>query len=86
MKKILLCALIVMFCVTSVFAGGNRDSGSAKPRIAVSLPPANNAWQARMRHVIDEAVKLHPDYTWVVRNAVDDNDQLNQLSTFMNER
>ena len=85
MKKLLLCALIVLLCVTFAFAGGSKDSGSAKQRIAVSLPPANNAWQARMRTVIDEAVKLHPDYSWVVRNAVDDNDQLNQLSTFMNE-
>jgi ribose transport system substrate-binding protein len=89
MKRIILCAfIIVLMCVTSnVFAGGGGDKGSgAKQRIAVSLPPANNAWQAKMRQVIDEAVKLHPDYTWVVRNAVDDNDQLNQLTTFLNDK
>jgi ribose transport system substrate-binding protein len=38
-----------------------------------------------MRQVIDEAVALHPDYVWVVRNAVDDTDQLNQLTTFLHE-
>ena len=88
MKKVFLCALIVLLLVTStVFAGGRDDKGAAaKQRIAVSLPPANNSWQAKMRQVIDEAVKLHPDYTWVVRNAVDDNDQLNQLTTFLNDR
>ena len=88
MKKLMLCALVVLLCVTfSVFAGGRQDSGDAgKPRIAVSLPPANNAWQARMRQVIDQAVGMHADYTWVVRNAVDDNDQLNQLTTFLNDR
>ena len=88
MKKFVLCALIVvLFCVTTnVFAGGSGDKGGGKQRIAVSLPPANNSWQAKMRQVIDEAVKLHPDYTWVVRNAVDDNDQLNQLTTFLNDR
>ena len=89
MKKFVLCAfIIVLLCVTAnVFASGREDQGgSSRQRIAVSLPPANNSWQAKMREVIDEAVKLHPDYTWVVRNAVDDNDQLNQLTTFLNDR
>ena len=86
MKKLILCVLIVMLCVTSVvFAGGRSASSSGKQRIAVSLPPANNAWQARMRQVVDETAKLHPDYEWNVKNAVDDSDQLNQLGIFLNE-
>jgi ribose transport system substrate-binding protein len=86
MKKILLIALIVMLCIPlGVFAGGGKDS-SGKQRIAVSLPPANNAWQARMRQVIDASIKLHPDYSWTVKNAVDDDDQLNQLNIFLNDK
>ena len=88
MKKLILCAIIVLLCVTTnVFAGGGAAKGDAgKQRIAVSLPPANNAWQARMRQVIDEAVKLHPDYSWTVKNAVDDADQQNQLGIFLNDK
>ena len=88
MKKWIVCALILMVCLSfSVFAGGGKDSsGSGQQRIAVSLPPANNSWQAKMRETIDECVKLHPDYSWNVKNAVDDNDQLNQLGIFLNDK
>ena len=88
MKKLMMCVLIVLLCVTSsVFAGGGSDkSTSGKQRVAVSLPPANNAWQARMRQVIEESSKLHPEYSWTIKNAVDDNDQLNQLGIFLNDK
>jgi ribose transport system substrate-binding protein len=86
MKKIL-CALLVLCCLTfSVFAGGGADKSGGKQRIAVSLPPANNAWQAKMRQVIDAEVKLYPEYEWTIKNAVDDNDQLNQLGIFLNDK
>jgi ribose transport system substrate-binding protein len=86
MKK-LLCVFLVLICLTvGVFAGGGSDNSSGKQRIAVSLPPANNAWQAKMRQIIDESVKLHPEYSWTVKNAVDDNDQLNQLGIFLNDK
>jgi len=88
MKKLFVCALIIMACITfNAFAGGKSDSGAAgKKRIAVSLPPANNAWQAKMRESIDANVKLHPEFSWTVKNAVDDNDQLNQLGIFLNDK
>ena len=88
MKKLMACVLVIMLLTAfTAFAGGKSDSsGAGKQRIAVSLPPANNAWQARMRQVIDEAVKMHPDYSWTVKNAVDDNDQLNQLGIFLNDK
>jgi len=87
MKKFL-CALLVLSCVTlSVFAGGGAEkSGGGKPRVAVSLPPANNSWQAEIRRVIDNEIKLYPEYDWTVKNAVDDNDQLNQLQIFLNDK
>jgi ribose transport system substrate-binding protein len=49
-------------------------------KIAVSLPPADNVWQAKMLTSIEEAVKEYPDIEWTVKAAVDDNDQLNQLT------
>jgi ribose transport system substrate-binding protein len=39
-----------------------------------------------MRQVIDESIALPPDFSWTVRNAADDNDQINQLMVFRNEK
>jgi ribose transport system substrate-binding protein len=90
MKKRILCTAVVLAClVFGVYANGGAEGGrsaTGKPRIAVSLPPANNAWQARMRQVIDEASARYPEYDWTIKNAVDDNDQLNQLGIFRNDK
>ena len=52
-------------------------------RIAVSLPPANNAWQAKMLDsVLAEIAKDTTNFDITVKNAVDDADQLNMLQTF----
>jgi ribose transport system substrate-binding protein len=48
--------------------------------IAVSLPPADNVWQAKMLSAIEAAVQEYPEIEWTVKAAVDDNDQLNQLT------
>jgi ribose transport system substrate-binding protein len=54
-----------------------------KFRIAVSLPPANNAWQAKMLDSVNaEVAKDTTNFEITVKNAVDDADQLNQLQTF----
>ncbi len=54
-----------------------------KFRIAVSLPPANNAWQAKMLDSVNaEVAKDTTNFEITVKNAVDDADQLNQLTTF----
>ena len=84
MKKLLLCALVVLMLVPlSVFAGGGRDQ--ARPgqyRVAVALSPANNAWHIRMREVIDEAIARHPDIHWNVQNATDLHNQQHMLEVF----
>jgi ribose transport system substrate-binding protein len=49
----------------------------------VSLPPANNAWQAKMLDSVNaEVAKDTTNFEITVKNAVDDADQLNQLQTF----
>jgi ribose transport system substrate-binding protein len=49
----------------------------------VSFPPANNAWQAKMLDSVLAVVAQDKDkFDIVVKNAVDDADQLNQLTTF----
>jgi len=54
-----------------------------KFRIAVSLPPANNAWQAKMLDSVNaEVAKDTTNFDITVKNAVDDADQLNQLTAF----
>jgi ribose transport system substrate-binding protein len=87
MKK-LICALAALACLSvGAFAAGGQDGSAAgKKRIAVSLPPANNAWQARMRQVIDQTAAKFPEYSWTVKNAVDDNDQYAQLEIFRNDK
>jgi ribose transport system substrate-binding protein len=49
----------------------------------VSLPPANNAWQAKMLDsVMAEVAKDTDKFEIVVKNAVDDADQQNMMQTF----
>jgi len=72
---VLVLALILLPCLTGFAAN--------KFRIAVSLPPANNAWQAKMLDsVIAEIAKDKDKFDIIVKNAVDDADQLNMLQTF----
>jgi len=72
---VMVLALILLPCLMGFAAG--------KFRIAVSLPPANNAWQAKMLDsVLAEIAKDKDKFDIVVKNAVDDADQLNMLQTF----
>lgn len=52
-------------------------------KVAVSLPPANNAWQAKLLEYVNAEVEKAPaNFEFTVKNAVDDADQLNMLTTF----
>ncbi|HBU13161.1 MAG TPA: hypothetical protein DEB31_10740 [Clostridiales bacterium] len=53
--------------------------------VAISLPPADNVWQAKMLTAVEEVIKEYPDITWTIKNAVDDPDQLNQLTSMKEE-
>jgi ribose transport system substrate-binding protein len=76
---VLVLALILLPCLMGFAAG--------KFRVAVSLPPANNAWQAKMLDtVLAEVAKDTDKFDIVVKNAVDDADQLNMLQTFKEGR
>jgi ABC-type sugar transport system substrate-binding protein len=89
MKKLLFITLAVLFVLTGamVFAGGEQEAkgagGQEKFRVAVSLPPANNAWQAKLLDFVEaEAAKDTDQFDFTIKNAVDDADQLNMLQTF----
>lgn len=90
MKKIVLIVTIVAMLLVPfmVFAGGEKEAapaaGAAKKfKVAVSLPPANNAWQAKLLDsVLAETKKDTDKFEFTVKNAVDDADQLNMLQTF----
>ncbi len=78
MKRSVLVLILVLLLLPSLalFAAD-------KFRIAVSLPPANNAWQAKMLDtVLAEVAKDKDKFDIVVKNAVDDADQLNMLQIF----
>jgi len=84
MKKLLAILLALTLILAFVAACDSGSDDSAK-KVAISLPPANNAWQAKLlEHVLEETAK-YPDIEWTVKNAVDDNDQLNQLTIFKND-
>jgi ribose transport system substrate-binding protein len=51
-------------------------------KVAISLPPADNAWQAALLASVQEAVKGDTEIEWTVKNAVDNADQQNMLATF----
>ncbi len=75
MKKILAIALVLMMVLSvSAFA--------AEYSVAISLPPANNAWQAALLASIKAAIEGDEQIEWTVKNAIDDADQTNILTTF----
>ncbi len=51
-------------------------------KVAISLPPANNAWQASLLKSVEEAIAGDTQIEWTVKNATDDADQTNILTTF----
>ena len=63
-------------------AGGtNQIDPVENAKVGISLPPADNVWQAKMLTSVEAAVKNYPDIEWTINVAVDDPDQLNQLTS-----
>lgn len=84
-RVLMLVAALVLLPALVVFASGTGEAkaGGKVFRIAVSLPPANNAWQAKMLDSVNaEVAKDTKNFEITVKNAVDDADQLNILQTF----
>ena len=86
MKKGFVLLFVVSFLLTGSLAfanGASEEAEEGKFRVAVSLPPANNSWQAKLLDsVLEEASKDTDKFSFTVKNAVDDADQLNMLQTF----
>jgi len=81
-RRILMLVAALVLLPLAVFASGGKEGAAAgkKFRIAVSLPPANNAWQAKMLDSVNaEVAKDTTHFDITVKNAVDDADQLNIL-------
>jgi ribose transport system substrate-binding protein len=77
MKRMVLALIAALVMVPQAQAAGKKF------RIAVSLPPANNAWQAKMLDSVNaEVAKDTANFEITVKNGVDDADQLNQMQTF----
>ena len=71
---------------SSASAPADNPGEEQQFRVAFSLPPIRNDFHARMRVVIDEAITQQPaNFEFVPINAIDENDQLNQLEIFRNE-
>jgi len=63
-------------------AAPEQDTSASVKRVAVSLPPANNAWQAALKQSMEDAVAGDTEIEWTIKNAIDDVDQTNMLTTF----
>ena len=87
MKRTVMAILVVLMLMpVVVFAAGQQEAGEDVIRVAVSLPPANNAWQAKLLDsVLAETAKDTDEFSFVVKSAVDDADQLNMLQTFKDD-
>jgi len=63
-------------------AAAETTASAQKFKVAVSLPPANNAWQAKLLEFVNqEAAKDTDKFDFTVKSAVDDADQLNTITT-----
>ena len=56
------------------------DTGVKK--VAVSLPQADNAWQAALKQSMEDAVAGDTEIEWTIKNSTDAADQTNMLTTF----
>lgn len=75
MKRVLVLALVLLMALTG-------SAAAAQYKVAVSLPVANNAWQAALLTSIKEAIEGDELIEWTIKNATDDADQTNILTTF----
>jgi len=84
----LMFASLLLLSGVMAFASGGKEApaaagGAKKFRVAISLPPANNSWQAKLLDSVNAEVAKDTDkFEFTVKNAVDDADQLNMLQTF----
>lgn len=68
--------------VTEAPAEQPAEQPAEMKKVAISLPPADNAWQAALLASIQEAIAGDTEIEWTVKNAVDNADQQNMLATF----
>ncbi len=86
----LMFASLLLLSGVMAFASGGKEApaaagGAKKFKVAISLPPANNSWQAKLLDSVNaEIAKDTDNFDFTVKNAVDDADQLNMLQTFKN--
>jgi ribose transport system substrate-binding protein len=90
MKKILLVVLALMMVVWLAACNGGTTETTAPAttvaqvfKVAVSLPAANNAWQAKLLEFVNNEIAKDTtgQFEFTVKSAVDDADQLNTLTT-----
>lgn len=93
MKRTIVLAISLLVLVSfAVFAHGGQESttpaatGTAKVfNVAISLPAANNAWQAKLLKLVQaETAKAPASFKWTIKSATSDADQLNTLQIFEN--
>jgi len=69
---------------TTTAAAETTTTVAKKFKVAVSLPAATNAWQAKLLEFVkQEAAKDTDKFEFTIKSATDDADQLNTITTLM---
>jgi len=65
-------------------AGGDAPTGK-RFKVGVSIPAADHGWTAGVKYWADEAAKLHPDIDWVIEDAKEPSEQVNDLENLQTQ-
>ena len=92
MKKKVVALMTAALCLVGTIAGVGSVVAVADeadvPYVAVSLPPAENAWQANFAEMIDAKMAEAQDegvLTYTLKSSQDAADQMNVLQTFKDD-
>ena len=92
MKKKVVALMTAALCLVGTIAGVGGVVAVADeadvPYVAVSLPPAENAWQANFAEMIDAKMAEAQDegvLTYTLKSSQDAADQMNVLQTFKDD-
>lgn len=66
--------------------GPAAPGGAKKFKVGVSIPAADHGWTAGVKWWADEAAKLHPDIEWIIEDAKEPNEQINDLENLQSQK
>src|SRR5580700_8170892 len=66
--------------------GGGATAKSGKRfKVGVSIPAADHGWTAGVKYWAEQATKQNPDIDWVIQDAKESKDQINDLENMQTQ-